>query len=260
MDLIAAKHISKNFGGLTAVNDVSFNIQEGQIKSMIGPNGSGKTTMVNLITRLESATRGSIRFLGLELLDSPAHHIRGLGIARTFQECRTLNDLTALENVHLGLYSQTKSGMLDGILRTPRQRREGKEGLQKAYAALKLIGIESIANMAVGSLSLVNRKWVEIARAVVTKPKLLIMDEPAAGLDANEMNELVDLIYKFKTEGISIFLIEHHLPLVMGISDEVIVLNFGTKIADGSPQEVSTSNEVISAYLGERESGFAKAI
>jgi branched-chain amino acid transport system ATP-binding protein len=183
-----------------------------------------------------------------------------LGIARTFQESRTLNDLTALENVLLGLYSQTKSGMLDGILRTPRQRKEEKEGLQKAYEALKLIGIESVANKLVGSLSLVNRKWVEIARAIVSKPKLLIMDEPAAGLDANEINELVDLIYQFKREGITIFLIEHHLPLVMGISDEVIVLNFGTKIADGSPQEVSANNQVISAYLGEQESGFAKAI
>jgi branched-chain amino acid transport system ATP-binding protein len=260
MDLMVAKNITKNFGGLTAVSNVSFNIQEGQIKSMIGPNGSGKTTTVNLITRLENANRGSVRFLGLELLNSRAHHIRGLGIARTFQECRTLNDLTALENVLLGLYSQTKSGMLDGILRTPRQRREEKEGLQRAYEALKLIGIGSVANRIVGSLSLVNRKWVEMARAIVTKPKLLIMDEPAAGLDANEIKELVDLIYRFKEEGITIFLIEHHLPLVMGISDEVVVLNFGEKIADGSPQEVSANNQVISAYLGESESGFAKII
>jgi len=260
MDLMVVRNISKNFGGLTAVNDVSFNIQEGQIKSMIGPNGSGKTTIVNLITRLESVTRGSVRFLGLELLNCPAHHIRGLGIARTFQECRTLNDLTALENVLFGLYSQAKSGMLDGILRTPRQRKEEKEGLQKAYEALKLIGIESVANKLVGSLSLVNRKWVEIARAIVSKPKLLIMDEPAAGLDANEINELVDHIYRFKNEGITIFLIEHNLPLVMGISEEVIVLNFGTKIADGSPQVVSTNKQVIAAYLGEQESGFAKAI
>jgi ABC-type branched-subunit amino acid transport system ATPase component len=168
--------------------------------------------------------------------------------------------LTALENVFLGLYSHTKSGMLDGILRTPRQRREGKEGLQKAYEALKLIGVESVANRVVGSLSLVSRKWVEIARAIVTKPKLLIMDEPAAGLDANEIKELVDLIYRFREEGVTIFLIEHHLPLVMGVSDEVIVLNFGIKIADGSPQEVSANNQVISAYLGESESGFAKTI
>jgi branched-chain amino acid transport system ATP-binding protein len=260
MDLMVVKNITKNFGGLTAVRDVSFNIQEGQIKSLIGPNGSGKTTIVNLITRLENVNRGSVRFLGHELLNCPAHHIRGLGIARTFQECRTLNDLTALENVLLGLYSQTKSGMLDGILRTRRQRKEEKEGLQKAYEALKLIGIGSVANRVVGSLSLVNRKWVEIARAIVTKPKLLIMDEPAAGLDANEINELVDLIYRFKEEGITIFLIEHHLPLVMGISDEVIVLEFGTKIADALPKEVSSNRQVIAAYLGESESGFAKTI
>lgn len=251
MSLMVVKNITKNFGGLTAVNNVSFTIKERQIKSMIGPNGSGKTTTVNLITCLERANEGSVNFLGYELLNYPGDQIPGLGIARTFQECRTLNDLTALENVLLGLYSQTKSGMLDGIFRTPRQRREEKEGIQKAYEALKSVGIESLANRLVGSLSLVNRKWVEIARAGVSKPKLLIMDEPAAGLDADEIGKLVNLIYQLRNEGITIFLIEHHLPVVMGISDEVVVLNFGTKIAEGPPAEVSNSQQVIAAYLGE---------
>jgi len=249
------KMLSKTFGGLTAVRDVSFAVKEGQIKSVIGPNGSGKTTIVNLITRMERADKGSISFLGSELLNCQSWDIAGLGIARTFQEGRTFNDLTALENLVLGQHSKNKSGILDGIFRTSRQRKEEKKNIDRAYDALRWIGIESLADEVVGNFSIVNRRWVEIARAIVSKPKLLILDEPVAGLDADEIRQLVNLIYRIRGEGVTIFLIEHHLPVVMGISDEVIVLNFGEKIAEGSPKEISTSEEVIAAYLGDEESG-----
>lgn len=252
---MVVKHLSKSFGGLKAVDDVSFSIEEGHIESVIGPNGSGKTTTVNLITQLEKADRGSINFCGFELCNYPAHYIAQLGIARTFQGGRTFDDLTVLENVLLGLYSQAKSGMLDGILRTPRHRKERRESIRRAYEALNFMELNEFANMVVGSLSFVNRRWVEITRAMVGRPKLLIMDEPAAGLDASEISELVEIMHKMKNEGVTVLLIEHHLPVVMGVSDEVVVLNFGKKIAEGSPKEVTTNKQVIAAYLGEEKNG-----
>lgn len=251
MALMVVEDLCKDFGGLRAVDGLSFTIEEGQIKSMIGPNGSGKTTTVNLITRTEKADQGSVRFLGSEIINHPAYGIAGLGITRTFQEAHTFNDLTVIENVVLGRYSKTKSGLLDAVLRTSRRKKEERESLASAHEALHRLGIQSLADEPVGNLSLVNRRWVEIARAIVSKPKLLILDEPAAGLDAGEINELVKHIYRIKDEGVTVFLIEHHLPVVMGISDHVIVLDFGRKIAEGSPKEISTNEQVIAAYLGD---------
>jgi branched-chain amino acid transport system ATP-binding protein len=163
--------------------------------------------------------------------------------------------LTVLENIILGLYSQTKSGILDGIFRSPRHRKERNESIQRAYEVLEFMKLNALANKLAESLSFVNKRWVEIARVIVGKPKLVIMDEPAAGLDASEISELVEIIYKMKNGGVTVLLIEHHLPIVMGISDEVVVLNFGKKIAEGSPKEVTTNKQVIVAYLGEEKNG-----
>lgn len=251
MALLHIEKLSKRFGGLQAVNDVSFTVPEGAIKAVIGPNGAGKTTLFNLISGALPASSGSIRFNGGELRKKKPYQIANMGIARTFQNIKMFNGMTALENVMVGRHVQSGAGFISSMFRMPWSRREERGIYQKSMELLELLDIAEYADVEATSLAFGQQRAVELARALALEPSLVLLDEPAAGLNIYETAEVGRLITKIRDMGITVLLVEHDMSLVMDISDEIVVLSFGERIAEGLPAEIQKDPEVVKIYLGE---------
>ncbi len=246
--------LSKHFGGIKALNEVSLTLEKGSIVSMIGPNGAGKTTFVNAITGVHCPDEGSAHFEGRDVAGLPPHTIAALGIGRTFQLEELFSSMTVLENAMVGCHTRSRQGMFATGFSLPRARQEEQTTTEEALENLDLVGLREKALSPIKKLPLGERKLVGIARALGMKPKLLMLDEPAGGLAAHEIDELVHLIYDLAHKKITIFVIEHNMPFVMGLSQRVIVLNEGYKIAEGTPDAIRANDQVIRAYLGEEAS------
>lgn len=238
------------FGGLTAVNEVSFEVKDGSIFGLIGPNGAGKTTLFNLISGVHSLTSGDILFRDRSIKGLQPYQINSRGIARTYQNINLFYTLSVLDNVKIGRHSRIKSGLVSNILRTPAQQREEKEIIEKSMELLRFVGLEDKFGFMSKNLSYGDQRRLEIARALAGDPKLLLLDEPAAGMNSKEKMNLTDLIHRINDRGITILLVEHDMKLVMNITHEITVINFGKKIAQGTPKEIQENPEVIAAYLG----------
>jgi branched-chain amino acid transport system ATP-binding protein len=248
--LLETKSLSRRFGGLVAVDSIDMRIVAGDIHGLIGPNGAGKTTLLNLVSGHLASTSGTIAFDRKDITRLPAERRAAAGLRRTFQNLKLFREMTTLENVKIGLHAETRSEVFHALLRTRFQRREESEIEARARAALDLVGLLSAADQAASSLPYGYQRLLEIARAVVAKPKLLLLDEPAAGLNGSESRRLGGLIKMIRDTGITILLVEHHMDLVMPICDRITVLNYGSRLADGTPSEIRKHPEVIKAYLG----------
>ncbi len=254
MPLLETRKLEKTFGGVRAIQEVDFQIEEGEIVSIIGPNGAGKTSFFNVVSGIFEPDGGQVIFDGLDLAGHTPSQITKAGIARTFQNVRLFPNLTVLENVMVGQHCRTSSGVFSSILRTPKQRQEEKEIEEKAKDILGFFGTRLVGyrfDQPAFVLSYANRRRLEIARAMGTEPRVLLLDEPTAGMNPKETLELTELIGRLRSErGFTIVMIEHDMKVVQGVSDRVIVLDHGIKIAEGSYSEVSTNENVIEAYLG----------
>ena len=246
-------HVSKNFGGLQVLQDVSFSVPQGGIFGLIGPNGAGKTTVFNLITGLIRKSGGAITFNGQDLDGVAPHKITRLGIARTFQNIRVFKEMTLLQNVVVGMHDQLDYGVAGVLLNLASFRQAEERARERALELLSWVRLEHKAHALADSLSYGEQRKLEFARALATKPKLLLLDEPVAGMNPSEKTELMAEIVNIKQRGFSIFLIEHDMRFVMGLCDQIAVLNFGKIIAQGAPDEIKNNPEVIEAYLGKEE-------
>jgi len=248
--LLEVRGLVKRFGGVTAVNALDMTVRPGDIHALIGPNGSGKTTTLNVISALYRADGGSLRFDGAELIGRPSHAIAKLGIARTFQNIRLFGDLSVIENVMIGRHVRTRTGFIGALLPGGATAREERATRARALELLRFVDLESAAGAAARSLPYGDQRRVEIARALASEPRLLLLDEPAAGMNPAETDTLVALLRRIREQGTTLLLIEHDMNLVMSVSDRITVLNFGQHIAEGPPEEMPRNPDVITAYLG----------
>ncbi len=250
MALLETRRLTKKFGGLTAVNGVDLLIEERMITALIGPNGSGKTTYFNLLTGVYPPNEGDIFFDGENLTGLKPSHIARRGVSRTFQNIQLFQRLTVLENVMVAQDLHCRATVMGAYFRTPAMVKEEREVREKAQSLIELVGLRGMEGQEARNLPYGAQRLLEIARALATRPKLLLLDEPAAGMNVSESGDLMSLIRKIRDRGITVLLVEHDMRVVMGISDRVAVLNFGQKIAEGTPEEVKKNPEVIRAYLG----------
>lgn len=251
--LLTVEKLSKRFGGLQAVNEVSFSVTAGSIKALIGPNGAGKTTLFNLISGVITPDSGVINFCGDQVQGFRPHQVATKGMARTFQHIRLFPKMSVLENIMVGRHIHSRAGFVAGMLSIPYTWSEEKHIREKAHEIMAFLDLESLADVEATSLSYGQQRNVELGRALACEPKLLLLDEPAAGLNMSETTELGALISRIRDTGITVLIVEHDMGLVMDISDEILVLSYGKKIADDTPLAVQSNSEVINVYLGEDE-------
>lgn len=249
-NLLELRQLGINFGGLRAVDDLSFSIKEGSVVALIGPNGAGKTTVFNMITGVYKPTSGKIFWRDKEITGTPPSKIAALGIRRTFQTIRLFPEMTVFENVRAGCYLQAKQSWWQGLLRLPSQRREEEKLSEKTMRVLKQLDLENVMHEKAVSLSYGLQRRVELARTLVADPALIILDEPAAGLNDSESAELNEIIFSIRDAGVTILLVEHDMNVVMNVADHIVVINFGRKIAEGDAASIRNNPAVIEAYLG----------
>ncbi len=253
MALLEVSALSKRFGGVHAVNDVSFHVRKGMIKAIIGPNGAGKTPLFHMVSGFVAPDRGVVSFDGEAIQGRPPHRVAARGISRTFQHIKLFAQMTALENVMVGRHLRTRAGFVSGMLRLPWTRREDGASRERALELMELLGIAALADVEATSLAYGQQRAVELARALASEPQLVLLDEPAAGLNMRETADLAKLIARIRDRGVTVLLVEHDMSLVMSISDEVAVLSYGEKIADADPRSVQRDPQVVKVYLGEEE-------